>query len=62
MARPIINADECSACGICVDTCPNGVIAIPRDHAIVDNEDDCIGCGECMEECPMGAIEDIEED
>jgi NAD-dependent dihydropyrimidine dehydrogenase PreA subunit len=62
MPRPIINADECSACGICVDTCPQDVLDIVRDAATVVNEDACIACGECMEECPMGAIEDIEED
>jgi NAD-dependent dihydropyrimidine dehydrogenase PreA subunit len=62
MPRPIINADECSACGICVDTCAQDVLDIVRDAAIVVNEDACIACGECMEECPMGAIEDIEED
>jgi NAD-dependent dihydropyrimidine dehydrogenase PreA subunit len=62
MSRPIINASECSACGICVDACPNGVLDISRDRAVVDNEDACTACGECLEECPMGAIEDIEED
>ena len=62
MPRPIINTDECSACGICIDICPQDVLEIVRDAATVVNEDDCIGCGECMEECPMGSIEDIEED
>jgi len=62
MSRPIINTDECSACGSCVDVCPNDVLDIVGDVASVVNEDACIACGECMEECPMGAIEDIEED
>ncbi len=62
MPRPIINTDECSACGICVDTCEQDVIEIVRDRATVVNEESCIGCGDCMDECPMGAIEDIEED
>lgn len=62
MPHPVINADECSACGICVDACPQDVLDIVRDVAIVVNEDACIACGDCMEECPMGAIEDIDED
>ncbi|MDR2197766.1 MAG: 4Fe-4S binding protein [Coriobacteriales bacterium] len=62
MPHPIINTDECSACGICVDACPQDVLDIVRDAAAVVNEDNCIGCGDCMEECPMGAIEEIEED
>jgi NAD-dependent dihydropyrimidine dehydrogenase PreA subunit len=62
MSHPIINTDECSACGICVDACPCGVLDIVGSAASVINEDACIACGDCMEECPMGAIEDIEED
>ncbi|NTU89237.1 MAG: 4Fe-4S binding protein [Actinobacteria bacterium] len=62
MSRPIINTDECSACGICVDTCPQSVLEIVGDAAVVVNEEACIACGDCLEECPMGAIEEIEED
>ena len=61
MPVPEIDTDECSGCGICVDSCPNNVLDIVNDHATVANEDDCIACGDCMEECPMGAIE-VEED
>lgn len=61
MSKPIINTEECSGCGICVDTCPNGVLDLSDDVATVVNEDECTDCGACVEECPMGAIE-IEED
>ena len=60
MPQPTIDIDECSGCGICVDTC-NGVIDIVGSVASVMNEDSCDGCGECMEECPLGAIE-VDED
>jgi len=62
MPQPIINEDDCSACGICVDTCPVGVLELVNDVAIVVNDENCTACGTCMEECPMGAIEQIEED
>ncbi|MDR2671947.1 MAG: 4Fe-4S binding protein [Coriobacteriales bacterium] len=62
MPRPLINSDECSACGICVDACEQDVLDIVGDSVAVVNEDACIACGNCMEECPMGAIEEIEED
>ena len=26
MAHPVIDADECIACGVCVDSCPAGAI------------------------------------
>lgn len=62
MARPIINIDDCTACGSCVDACPNGVLEIVDTHVEVVNEDECIACETCIEECPMGAITKIEED
>ena len=56
MAAPEIDTDECSGCGICVDSCPEGVLDIVGSTAAVVNEDSCIECGECVGECPMGAI------
>ena len=56
MAAPEIDTVECSGCGICVDSCPEGVLDIVGSTAAVVNEDSCIECGECVEECPMGAI------
>jgi ferredoxin len=58
----VIKADECSACGICVDECPNGVIEIVGDCAAPVHDENCDGCETCLEVCPMGAIEEIEED
>ena len=62
MPRPVIDPTECSACGICVDACPNGVLEIVGDRSAIVDEDNCIGCGDCVEECPMGAILDIEDE
>ncbi|HEY3375248.1 MAG TPA: 4Fe-4S binding protein [Candidatus Aquicultor sp.] len=61
MPRPVVNADECSGCGTCVDSCPNGVLELVNDIAKAVNEDDCSACGSCAEECPMEAIE-VDED
>ena len=62
MPRPIINQDDCSGCGVCVDTCPQNVIELVGDVAEAVNEDDCTGCESCLEECPMGAITEVEDD
>lgn len=62
MSHPVIDTDECTACGSCVDTCPMGVLEIEEDVAAVVDEESCIACGACMEECPSGAITDVVED
>lgn len=61
MPRPVIDEDECSACGICVDECPEGVLEIVGDAAEPVKDEDCTGCAACMEVCPMGAITEIED-
>lgn len=62
MPRPVINEEDCSACGICVDACPESVLDLSGDSAEVVDEDSCTACATCMEECPMGAIEEILDD
>lgn len=61
MAHPIIDADECIACGVCVDACPAGVLEL-NDVATVADEDSCVACGACQDACPAGAITEIVED
>ena len=62
MSHPVIDADECIGCGICVDACPQEVLEVVSGVAEVGNEDACIACGDCVEECPMGAIPEVIED
>lgn len=62
MAHPIIEADECIGCGICVDACAQEVLEVNGGVVECVNEDACIACGDCVEECPMGAIPEIAED
>ena len=62
MAHPVIDADECISCGVCVDTCPAGVLELGDSSAEVKDEDSCVACGSCQEACPAGAITEIVED
>ena len=52
---PKINAEECTACGNCVDACPVECITIVEDVAKI-NAEECTDCGTCIEECSLDAI------
>ncbi len=47
-----IDAEKCSQCGLCLDTCEQS--AIDEDFNVVDIR--CIGCGKCAEVCQFDSI------
>ena len=52
---PWINAEMCTACGVCVENCP--VDAITMTDAVAEiRDEDCIRCGTCHEVCPENAV------
>lgn len=52
----VINADECTGCGTCVDECPVEAISMNDDDIAVVNADECTECGACVDACPVEAI------
>ena len=50
----IIDEDQCTGCGNCVDSCPYGAIELENNMAIV--LPNCNLCGICVESCPVEAI------
>ena len=52
--------DDCSACGLCADECPNTAISEGEDTYLIDAEK-CTECeghfdsSQCAEVCPSGA-------
>ena len=55
-----IDEDRCKGCGLCVDACPQHVLALSTDHfnakgyrpvQLVD-PDNCTGCTICAITCP----------
>jgi len=52
---PWISAEDCVACGVCVDECPVGAIAMNGGGAVID-EKACIRCGRCHDVCPQEAV------
>lgn len=52
---PVVNEEECTACGTCEERCQMEAIAVKDDVAEVTLER-CIGCGICVTGCPVEAI------
>ena len=68
----VVNRQKCVACGLCVKTCPRGLIELVPEskHVFVQcmNRDKgptvkkvcsagCIGCSLCVKQCEFGAME-----
>jgi adenylylsulfate reductase subunit B len=56
---PIIDADICTGCGVCVDHCPQDVFfgSQSKETPIVSFAEECWHCFACVLDCPAsGAI------
>ncbi len=64
MLRKIIHIDEdkCTGCGLCVDACHEGAIAMVDGKARLMRDDYCDGLGDCLPSCPTDAISFVERE
>jgi 2-oxoglutarate ferredoxin oxidoreductase subunit delta len=58
----VIEIERCKGCAVCLEACPNDVIALSKNvngkgynYAEMVN-DECIGCANCAIVCPDGVI------
>lgn len=56
---PVITIDEqCDGCGMCVEECPRGILALKNGKAVVvdDKVENCLLCRLCQRACLTGGI------
>ena len=51
----VVDAEKCTGCESCVDSCPLDAIEMQDNLAVVD-ADTCGDCGACVDACPVEAI------
>jgi NAD-dependent dihydropyrimidine dehydrogenase PreA subunit len=56
----VIDEFKCNGCGLCVEACHEGALALVNGKAKLVREDFCDGLGDCLPVCPTGAISFIE--
>jgi len=60
MVKIVVDSNECTGCGTCVDTCPVGVYEMKDKKPVPVKPDECLVCRACEVQCPEGAIQVIE--
>ncbi|MBD3205239.1 4Fe-4S dicluster domain-containing protein [Candidatus Bathyarchaeota archaeon] len=54
--RPVIDIENCVACGLCISYCPEAAIERGEDNKPMIDYRFCKGCGICANECPRHVI------
>lgn len=59
----VVDIEICKGCELCVDACPEEVLALNREvnsrgyhYSYMKNSEACIGCGNCGVVCPDACI------
>jgi NAD-dependent dihydropyrimidine dehydrogenase PreA subunit len=51
-----LDAEKCFGCGICLEVCPQGVLARDNRKIRIKDRDACMECGACAKNCPVEAL------
>lgn len=65
---PLIDYDKCNGCMICLEICPEYVLALSKPRfegdlqgvALLIDADKCTGCKLCFEKCPVDAVKMVD--
>lgn len=56
-AHPLLDREQCTRCGVCVEACPTGAARFPDEESYPEYDTDlCIGCAQCIGLCPVTAL------
>ncbi|MCL2421033.1 MAG: DUF362 domain-containing protein [Defluviitaleaceae bacterium] len=55
-SRPVVNASDCTSCGMCKEACPAKVIEVCAKTKPTIDYPECIRCYCCQELCPLKAV------
>ena len=53
---PKIDLAKCNGCGVCVERCPTGALAMQDGRVSMARPDVCSYCATCEDVCPTEAI------
>ena len=64
MNKLTFRSDRCKGCGLCIDACPKGLLALdentinPKGYhpAFIKEQEKCIACAMCAMMCPDTVI------
>lgn len=57
LALPTLYPTRCTACGLCLDACAEGVLALQEGQPVMVQPQACTYCGLCEQVCPSEAVE-----
>jgi len=56
VATLVLDESKCIGCSLCTEVCPQQVIEMHQNKAVIVDFNGCMECGACVNNCPTGAL------